>query len=216
MNLSPLDVSIFVVAGGPLGGKTDVMTHLERVFDNAPVEFIPEAATFLLEGPVRFIPFPATPEEWATPRGTRWSTYFQVAVYAAQVVQLKHALRNAKKRGTKVICWDRGPLDLPGYVPDDLLELCYEMIAVEDTLWFQHITSVLFLDSVAHHSPAIFAELVRSNPARRETLDEAIAVNTRLRSSWMRHPRVHVFNGAFTMDQAKQTAEDEIRRLLEA
>lgn len=160
-----------VLTGGPGGGKTTAADLFRREI-GARVAVVPEAATLLFAGG-----FPRSSEPLATRAAQR-------AIYHVQrnLEDVQSALYPER-----ILLCDRGTLDGAAYWPDD------------DAAFFAEISSsyehelarydaVLFFESAAVGGSSIEG----NNPTRTETQSAAIALDTRLREIWSRHPRFYL------------------------
>lgn len=157
-----------VVTGGPGGGKTTAVDLFRREMGERVV-IVPEAATMMFSGG-----FPRYPE----PGAVRSS---QAAIF--------HVQRNlediqATRYPDRILLCDRGTVDGAAYWPDG------------DGDFFRALGTSLEAE-LARYDGAIFFEsaavggrgIEGGNPARRESIAEAAALDGALRSFWSRHPR---------------------------
>lgn len=161
-----------VLTGGPGGGKTTAADLYRREIGDEVV-IVPEAATLLYTGG-----FPRTGT-----KGVRRAT--QRAIYHVQK-NLEEA--HAEAYRSRVLLCDRGTIDGAAYWPGD------------PTLFFKHVETSLERE-LTRYDAVIFFETAAvggiaiegGNPARIESLTDAISLDKRLRELWSRHPHyVHV------------------------
>ena len=158
-----------VLTGGPGGGKTTAADMLRREFDDR-VALVPETATMLFTGG-----FPRVDEAQA-----RRSA--QTAIF--------HVQRNLEDVQTalyprKILLCDRGTVDGAVYWP-------------EDGDFFEAMGTTLEAELARYHHVIFFEtaavgglSIASGNPARIETLNEALELDTELRKLWSKHPRFH-------------------------
>jgi len=157
-----------VLTGGPGGGKTTAADLFRREMGEAVV-IVPEAATMMFTGG-----FPRYPE----PDAVRSA---QLAIY--------HVQRNlediqATRYPERILLCDRGTIDGAAYWPErdgDYFEGLGTTIDQE----LSRYDGVIFFESAAVGDLGIEG----GNPARRESLAEAVELDTKLRAFWSRHPR---------------------------
>ena len=157
-----------VLTGGPGGGKTTAADLFRREM-GANAVVVPEAATILFQGG-----FPR-------PRFAEASSFAQRTIF--------HVQRNLEEvqaviyPGRTLLC-DRGTVDGGAYWPAG--DAGY-FSAVGTTLEAElsRYDAVIFFETAAVGGSSIEG----GNPIRIESLDEAVALDTKLRALWMRHPR---------------------------
>lgn len=156
------------VTGGPGGGKTTAVDLFRREMGERVV-IVPEAATMMFSGG-----FPRYPE----PGAVRSS---QAAIF--------HVQRNlediqATRYPDRILLCDRGTVDGAAYWPDgdgDFFRTLGTSLEAE----LARYDGVIFFESAAVGGLGIEG----GNPARRESIAEAAALDGVLRSFWSRHPR---------------------------
>lgn len=157
-----------VLTGGPGGGKTTAADLFRREIGERVV-VVPEAATLLFAGG-----FPRSTEPGAVRAAQR-------AIYHVQR-NLEDA-QSARFPGRILLC-DRGTLDGAAYWPGAPEDYFAELgSSVEDEL--RRYDAVIFFETAAVGGLAIEG----GNPVRVEDVATAVALDRRLRSLWMRHPR---------------------------
>lgn len=155
---------LVVLTGGPGGGKTAVLEIVRRAFCEH-VAILPEAATILFGGG-----FPRA----RTAEGARAT---QRLVFGIQ----RELERAACEGGTfAVALCDRGTLDGLAYWP----------AGSPAELGIDRAAELHRYAAVIHLRPArAAAGYDRSNPARIETAEEALAVDARIEAAWDGHPK---------------------------
>ncbi len=157
-----------VVSGGPGGGKTTAAGLFLREM-NGKVAVVPEAATLLYSGG-----FPRSSNIDAKIAG-------QIAIYNVQT-QLEVAIRALNPR--QLLICDRGTIDGAAYWPGPIEEFFKAM----NTTYEQELAkydSVLFFETAAAGGNSIKS----GNRIRSESQEEAIALDKKLQSLWMKHPK---------------------------
>ena len=156
------------LTGGPGGGKTTAVDLFRREMGESVV-VVPEAATMMFTGG-----FPRYPEA--------------EAVRSAQLA-IFHVQRNLEdiqstRYPDRILLCDRGTIDGAAYWP----EREGDFFKALDTTLEEELArydGVIFFESAAVGGLGIEG----GNPVRRETLAEAVALDTKLRSYWSHHER---------------------------
>lgn len=157
-----------VLTGGPGGGKTTAADLFRREIGERVV-VVPEAATLLFAGG-----FPRAKDELAQRAAQRAIFHVQRNLEDVQA---------ATYPGRVLLC-DRGTVDGAAYWPDgdgDFFASVGTTIEAE----LSRYDAVLFFETAAAGGMSIEG----GNPTRNESLDEAVALDGRLRALWSRHPR---------------------------
>lgn len=176
---NPSRVKIIAVTGGACSGKT---TFMERLRENGDYVFghrmfyVPEASTMLTQGGMSFEDNPYE---------------YQRAILNTQIA-LEGFYRNyAETIGTNacIIC-DRGTLDGAAYLGEErFADLLDEEYITRDDLKNSY-DGVIYLVSAAIGAPEHYG--TANNEARRESLEEAIALEEATIRCWSDHPNITV------------------------
>jgi predicted ATPase len=157
-----------VLTGGPGGGKTTAVDLFRREIGDRVV-VVPESATLLFSG------------------GFPRSTLPQAAVSAQQAIfKVQHHLEEVQSvlYPDRILLCDRGTVDGAAYGPQTPEDFFASLgTTFEDEL--ARYDGVIFFESAAVGGLTIEG----GNPIRNETLEQAVALDTRLRELWMQHPR---------------------------
>jgi predicted ATPase len=161
-----------VVTGGPGGGKTTAADMFRREIGERIV-IVPEAATMIFSG--GFPRYDAPPTAISA---------VQRAIY--------HVQRNledvqAAKYHDRILLCDRGTIDGAAYWPGEPEEF-YEAMGTTLDEEMSRYDGVIFFESAAVGGMGIEG----GNPARRESLEEAVALDRSLHAIWSQHPRFKV------------------------
>lgn len=183
-----------VLTGGPGGGKTTAADLVRRELGECIV-VVPEAATMLFSGgfPRNGDPFARKP--------------VQTAIYHVQEnledIQAAHYPQ-------RVLLCDRGTIDGAPYWPEnDGPDFFTAMgTSLDDEL--ARYDAVLFFETAAVGGISIEG----GNPARIESLADAVALDGRLRALWSRHPHYRLIPHRQSFLHKMQDALDEIRQIL--
>lgn len=157
-----------VLTGGPCAGKTTLAEMLGRAFQHSVVH-VPESASLLFTG--GFPRFPAPEARRATQR----------AIF--QVQRELEAAYSAEFPGRALVL-DRGTVDGAAYWPEGPAEY---FAALGTTLEAElaRYDHVIYLESAAEKDYLVHKE---ANPHRRETWEEANALDEQTKKLWTRHP----------------------------
>ena len=157
-----------VLTGGPGGGKTTAADLFRREIGDR-VAMVPEAATILFQGG-----FPRS----SAPHARRFA---QTAIFHVQ--RDLEDVQASLFPGRALLC-DRGTIDGAAYWPGEVHDYFH---AVGTTLnaELRRYDAVIFFESAAVGG----ASIEGGNPMRNESIDEAVALDGKLRALWSRHPR---------------------------
>lgn len=156
-----------VVTGGPGGGKTTAADLFRREIGDRVV-VVPEAATLLFNGG-----FPRTGDTAARMAAQRAIYHVQKNLEDAQ----------AGLFPDRILLCDRGTVDGAAYWPDNH-DPFFAAVGTTEERELARYDAVIFFESAA-----VGGLLIEGNPVRTETLDEAVALDARLRAVWCKHAR---------------------------
>jgi len=157
-----------VVTGGPGGGKTTAAELFRREIGERVV-VVPEAATLLFSGG-----FPRSSDLIARRAAQR-------AIYHVQ--RNLEDVQSARFPDRVLLC-DRGTIDGAAYWPDEPSKF-YEAVGTTEAVELARYDCVIFFESAATGGVSIEG----GNPVRVETNAEAVALDSKLRGIWSKHPR---------------------------
>lgn len=185
-----------VLTGGPCAGKT---TALSWIQNNLPkygykVLFVPETATELIGGGVDY-------------RECRTNLDFQRCLLQLQLEKeriFEQAAASMVQDKFLIVC-DRGAIDNKAYMTDlDFLRLCEELGTSEVELRDRY-DAVFHLVTAAKGARSAYTNA--NNAARRETPEEAAALDDKLIAAWTGHPHLRVIDNSTGF-------EEKLKRLL--
>ena len=160
------DCRLVVLTGGPGAGKTAVLEVVRRAFCEHIV-ILPEAATVLFGGG-----FPRHDTE----AGRRAA---QEAIFRVQ--RAMESMVVGEHRAAVALC-DRGTLDGLAYLPQGISAAC-------DALGICRKDELARYAAVIHLRTPPPDRYDYSNPVRRESFAEALALDARTADAWEGHPR---------------------------
>ena len=176
-----------VLTGGPCAGKSSALDRVGTwlAVSGLQVFRVPEASTLLLGGGISVAGL-ALPALRTFQRGI-------VEVQLALEDAFAHFARASEK--ASVLLLDRGIPDGFAYLPESAWgELLSDLGLVHHDLRDGRYDAVVHLMTAAIGAEAHYGTL--TNPTRYETLEEARAVDERLRRAWLGHPRASVIDNA--------------------
>ena len=184
-----------VFTGGPGGGKTSALEFFRYEF---PGRFliVPEVATSLyLAG------FPRFPD----PQGVRAA---QTAIY-----QVQRSLEDvqANHYPDRLFLCDRGTIDGAAYWPEGP-EAFFRTQGTTLESELARYTAVIFFETAAAGGLSIDS----GNRARTDTLDEAVALDSRISQLYSRHPRFHRIPHFPSFFRKIEVALETLRGVLDA
>jgi CYTH domain-containing protein/predicted ATPase len=189
-----------VLTGGPCGGKTTALAQIaERLQSTGFRTYVTsEAATILIKG-------------GGSPVGMSLEQLinFQAHVLKLSIAQEDAFLDLAHAGGQRavVIC-DRGTMDSAGYLPPPVWQaLLDEQGWTVTRLRDRRYDAVIHLVTAALGAEEFYT--TTNNTARYESVEEARAVDLRLRDAWLGHPHLRVIDNSTTF-------ADKVRRVVAA
>jgi predicted ATPase len=159
-----------VVTGGPGGGKTTAADLFRRELGERVV-VVPEAATMLFSGG-----FPRHQDPAALRAAQRAIFYVQRGVEDTQA---------ANYPGRILLC-DRGTVDGGVYWPESPEDFFHDVGTTLEAELARY-DAVIFFESAAVGGLSIEG----GNPTRVEGINQAVALDKKLRKLWSTHPRFH-------------------------
>ena len=183
-----------VLTGGPGGGKTTAADLMRREVGDRIV-IVPEAATMLFSGG-----FPRHNEMHARRAA-------QKAIY--------HVQRNledihAALYPDRILLCDRGTLDSAIYWPDQENEGFYQALSTSLEEEISRYDAVIFFETAAVGNLAIEG----GNPARTESIAEAVELDRSLQSVWSQHPNYYFIPHEESFFKKLQVALVQLAELL--
>lgn len=156
------------LTGGPGGGKTTAADLFRRELGDSVV-IVPESATILFAGG-----FPRA-------RETEAGRAVQTAIFHVQ--RNLEDVQSATYPERALLC-DRGTIDGAAYWPNGEHDFFQAMGTTFETELLRY-DAVVFFETAA----VAGASIEGGNPVRSESLEEAVALDRRLRALWSHHPK---------------------------
>ncbi len=162
------------VTGGPCAGKTTVMAALKKSLerDDWAVSVVPEAATILLEAGAQLIGGDDNETLVLQANLFRFQRELETAVQLGVLYEHRH-----------VVLIDRGLMDNKAYVTEWMWGRLLAAIGTTDEKILKRYDAVLHLQSAACGAE----EHYKQTEVRRETIEQARALETRTADAWLGH-----------------------------
>ena len=200
-----MQIKKIVITGGPCGGKS---TAMPMIGETAKQEgwvplFIAETATELIAGGVA--PWTcASPYEYQT---------LQLRLQLVKEDIFDTAARGMNAQKLLIVC-DRGVFDSRAYMTEEAFDASLSEAGFTRTQMLARYDAVFHLTTAAKGALPFYTTL--NNPTRKETPEEAAALDDRVLDAWKNHPCVRVFDNAADFEHKLLRLTDEIRRFLRA
>lgn len=198
-------VSKIVLTGGPCAGKTTALGRIVEHFSSQGVAVfvVPEAATLFAQSGVDF----ATSNRQQFLESERQLLEFQMEME-------NRLMRIAAQCGKPalVVC-DRGTMDVAAYMDSDMWQALLDgmgqsVVELRDVRY----------DAIVHMTTAAKGALefytLENNNVRRESPEEAIALDDRLLEVWIGHPHLRVVPNVSGFETKMQDVLSVISRVL--
>ena len=175
-----------VLTGGPCAGKTTAFARIETELTNLgyKVFVMPETFTELYGGGIKLFEYPAVE--------------FQDMLFRLQNAK-EHIYDEAAEKCEEdnvVILYGRGLVDALAYMTkEDAAEILRRNNVSINTLMNMY-DAVIHLITAADGAAEAYLANKESNPARYETVDEAIAADRALQKAWTGHPHLRIVDNS--------------------
>lgn len=199
------------ITGGPCGGKSEVIKHLQASFGDQ-LTVLPEVATQLLEVPLSEggVGVPGKDVEWSP----EWQDEFQRRVVEKQLDDetLLIQIASLKEDGIKVMICDRGILDGAAYIEGGRDELL-ESYGLREQLCFDLYDAVIHLNSLATDNPDLYDQLKHTNPSRYEDVETARGIDERIGLAYEGHPNLIRIPASGELSRKIELCEEIVRNM---
>ncbi|HYD93165.1 MAG TPA: AAA family ATPase [Candidatus Paceibacterota bacterium] len=197
----PTDVTTIVLTGGPCGGKTTALAHLEWELPRHGVRVItvPEAARMLMSSGL-------------IPAQVGWGA-FQEAILRTQLAHEDtfRSLASRYESGPTVMLCDRGAIDNRAYVSEEVFQNLLDHVGVKLTeVRDNRYDAVLHLLTAASGAEAHYVQ----DNERLESLEDARRLDQATQHAWVGHPHLRVIDNSTDFEGKKQRVLDEVLRIL--
>lgn len=187
--------------GGPCAGKTTAMSWIQNAFTERGyrVLFVPETATELITGGV-------------SPSTCGSNLDYQCCQMILQAEKEKiflDAASTMKDEKILIVC-DRGLMDNKAYMTNAEYQIVLDRMHTDEVSIRDRYDAVFHLVSAANGAPEIYAKNKENNPARSESIDQAVELDNKLIQSWTGHPHLRVIDNSTSFEEKMKRLVSEI------
>lgn len=197
------EITKIVITGGPCAGKTTGMSWIQNTFEEMgyAVLFVPETATELISN-------------GAAPWNCRTNLEYQKCQMQLQLDKervFEQAGMAMKKDKVLIVC-DRGALDNRAYMDDIEFAQLLQDLGQNEVALRDGYDAVFHLVTAAKGAVEFYT--TENNEARRESPEEAAALDDKLISAWTGHPHFRVIDNATDFKEKMRRLIAEISSFL--
>ncbi|MCR5490648.1 MAG: AAA family ATPase [Bacilli bacterium] len=194
-----------VITGGPCAGKTTGMSWIQNAFTERGyrVLFVPETATELITGGVA---------PWTTSHNVDYQKC-QMRLQAEKERIFQYAAEHMDAHKILIVC-DRGALDNKAYMNQQEFDEVLESIGANEVELRDSYDAVFHLVTAAKGAEEFYTR--DNNAARKETVEEAAALDDKLIAAWTGHPHMRIIDNAVDFDNKMRHLVSEIAGFLGA
>ena len=180
-----MEISKVVITGGPCAGKSTAMSRIQHEFTQMGyrVLFVPETATELITGGVA---------PWTCGTNGDYQKC-QMRLQTEKEKVFEQAARTMNTEKVLIVC-DRGLLDNKAYMNESEFAEALESMGTNEIEMRDSYGGVFHLVTAAKGAEEFYT--TANNAARKETVEEAAAVDDRLISAWTGHPHFRVIDNS--------------------
>lgn len=189
------NITKIVITGGPCAGKSTAMSWINDAFSSLgyTVLFVAETATELISGGVA---------PWTCRTNADYQCY-QMMLQSKKEEIFERAADGMQAEDILIVC-DRGALDNKAYISEEEFASCLRRIGTNEVELRDGYDAVFHLMTAAKGTDAY---TLSNNSARKETPEQAIALDDRVISAWTGHPHFRVIDNSTDF-------EGKMRRLI--
>lgn len=199
-----MSVTKIVLTGGPCGGKTTMLSKMVSTFSEKgyKVLVVPEGATELI--PNGIIPGNC---------GISME-FFQDIIIQRQLdkEKLYDMAVEAMDQDKVLIIYDRGLMDGQAYVSNEDFDKSLSHFGLTRQSASERYDAVIHLVTAANGAEAAYT--TSNNVARRETVEEARAVDAKTMAAWVGHSHLRVIDNSTNFEKKIQRAMNEVYAVL--
>ncbi len=175
------DIKKIVITGGPCAGKTTALSWLQNAFTRKgyAVLFVPETATELIGGGV---------SPWTCGSNADYQLC-QVRLQVAKERIFEDAARTMPQEKVLIVC-DRGVMDNKAYMTDQEFHAILQKLGLTEVGVRDQYDGVFHLVTAANGAESFYT--TQNNTARRESPEEAAAMDDKILAAWTGHPHLRV------------------------
>lgn len=177
------EIAVFAVDGGPCAGKTTVLSGLQQELQEhgVTVAVVPEAARELLAAGI-------------SPQGVGNEVFQELILERILFAEDLYFRGLAQTKGThRVLLCDRGAMSGMAYAGEGAFRALLARIKqAVPRLRDSRYDGVIHLRTAADGAPQFY----RTDAERRETLEEAIALDRKIEAAWTGHPSMLIVDNS--------------------
>ena len=178
-----MSMTKIVITGGPCAGKTTGLSWIQNEFTKQgyKVLFVPETATELISGGVA---------PWTCGTNLDYQKC-QMRLQLGKERIFEQAAASMPDEKILIVC-DRGAMDNRAYMNEEEFAAVLADIGKTEVQLRDSYDAVFHLVTAAKGAEKYYT--TENNTARKESLEEAAAIDDRLISAWTGHPHLRVIN----------------------
>ena len=180
---------MIVLTGGPCSGKSSSLAYFtEKLSDHGFMVFvIPETATLITNSGID---------------RRKMNKSKQVAMYEEAILDMQLAFEETYQQTVarifperkKVILLDRGIMDIKAFIPDDDFKVMLKRKKLTEVKLRDRYNGVIHLVTAAEGALPFYTG--ENNHTRMETPEEALAIDQKIRESWLGHPHFKIIDNS--------------------
>ncbi len=180
-----MSISKIVITGGPSGGKSTAMSWIQNAFTQMgyAVLFVPETATELITAGVA---------PWTCASNIDFQKC-QMKLQTEKEKVFMQAAESMKADKVLIVC-DRGTIDNKVYMSDEDFAAVLDGLGTNEVDLRDTYDAVFHLVTAAKGAAEFYT--TANNAARRESPEEAAALDDKLLSAWTGHPHLRVIDNS--------------------
>ena len=197
-------ISKIVITGGPCAGKSTAMSWIRNAFVQRGynVLIVPETATELITGGVA---------PWTCGTNTAYQKC-QVELQLTKERLFEKATASMSSDKILIVC-DRGVMDNRAYMNDEEFNEVMRSLNGDLVDWRDGYDAVFHLVTAANGAEEYYTKA--NNAARYESVEEAIALDSKLLSCWTGHKYLRVIDNETDFEGKMRKLETEIAVFLQ-
>ncbi|MBQ8815211.1 MAG: AAA family ATPase [Lachnospiraceae bacterium] len=198
-----MEISKIVVTGGPCAGKSTAMSWLQNAFTQKGyrVLFVPETATELITGGV-------------APWTCGSNLDYQICQIGLQMEKERIFEQAARTMGCDkvlIVC-DRGVIDNKAYMTEMEFQQALTIMKQNEVELRDSYDAVFHLVTAAKGAEKYYT--TANNTARKETVEEATALDDKIIAAWTGHPHLRIINNSSDFENKMKRLIAEISAFL--
>lgn len=198
-------ITKIVLTGGPCAGKTTAMSWIQNSFTERgyKVLFLPETATELINGGVA---------PWTCGSNLDYQCC-QMRLQNDKENVFVEAAETMPDEKILIVC-DRGMMDNRAYMTEAEYRVVLNRMQMTEVDARDRYDAVFHLVSAADGAPEIYLKNMANNPARTESVEQAVQLDRKLISAWTGHPHFRVIDNSTGFENKMKRLISEISGFL--